>query len=856
MPSAAPLFRFLMISGYCVASCCGTGYAGEISPVDQEETTEAPVERTWKFQFENAPWREVIKSLAEASGMALHVDQLPTGSFTYTDPDSFSPAEAIDRINLFLLPQGYTLVQSGKLMSLINLGDPRSMQQLDAIARLVKPEELSELEDHDVVKCIFTLGELKPEEAIEEFSGLKLITAPVIFNRTNRMLITETAGKLRSIKSILDDFQPDSLRDGTVVKNFPLQHMPAEDILAVIRPHLGLATGEMIGIDVSLSADIQGKNIFVTGTEDRIKVIDNLVKSLDQPKKSLTADGKADLVSHPVDGGNLETIYNVLQTLMAGKEMRLSMDEDARSIVALASSEIQEEIKKTITELQASGNEFTVIELKTVDPYFAVSLIEEMLDLPGPFDDLDEDEPKPPKIDADPGNMRLFVSGKPHEIKQIEKIVEGLDAKNSTSEAGIRLFPLTGKPGFEALETAAKFWQGANPIIFYGEIEPEEEASSNERVVQSVVQASKPVIRETRTNASSGRLLTRNSRSQAPLIRCQMTARGLLLQCEDAKALDEFEEHLRAITGPGNAIPSPPVTFYLKYTKANDAIRMLAELLDGGDAAKEGGSETLVNGYVSFGTSYLGSLVTNRQGTVSMTFGSMTVVADSRLNRLIAQGTAGDIDNIETYLKIIDKDRSITEVQVYGTARIIELYNTDADEIAGTIRAAFAGRVQGGGNQNRAAGGGGNNEEAKRRAEAQGRRQREQRDDDDNDEERNEDGDRRDRRQGGDDNNRRGDRQQQQQRGGGGNRQQGGQTASSEPKMTISVHESSNSLIVTAPETLFAEVEKLARKLDERSEETFHVLTSSAGLQPTIQQVLTGEKPSSRDDQNQDETED
>jgi hypothetical protein len=47
------------------------------------------------------------------------------------------------------------------------------------------------------------------------------------------------------------------MEDGTVMKNFALQHVDAEDILVVARPHLGLATGEMIGIDVSLSADLQ-----------------------------------------------------------------------------------------------------------------------------------------------------------------------------------------------------------------------------------------------------------------------------------------------------------------------------------------------------------------------------------------------------------------------------------------------------------------------------------------------------------------------------------------------------------------------------------------------------------------------
>ena len=82
-------------------------------------------------------WRDVIRWLADEGGLALQVSELPTGSFTYSDPRVFTHAEAIDRINLFLLPEGFTLVRSGQLLSVINLGDQRSMQQLDAMAELV-----------------------------------------------------------------------------------------------------------------------------------------------------------------------------------------------------------------------------------------------------------------------------------------------------------------------------------------------------------------------------------------------------------------------------------------------------------------------------------------------------------------------------------------------------------------------------------------------------------------------------------------------------------------------------------------------------------------------------------------------
>jgi type II secretory pathway component GspD/PulD (secretin) len=764
-----------------------------------------------RFSFEGAPWRDVVKWLATESDMALHVGDLPTGSFTYSDPNSFTPQEAIDRVNLFLLPQGFTLVRTGKLLAVINLGDPRSMQQLDALAKLVTVQQLEQLSDHTVVKCMFPLGDLEADEAVEELTALKLMTTPAGFSKTNQLMITDTAGKLKNVKAILDSFQSGALDSEQVVKSFALQHVDAEDVLAVARPHLGLATGEMIGIDVSLSADVNGKNIYVTGPEDKVALIEGLINAIDKPEKShISISGEAELRSHVVNGGNVETIYNVLQTLLAGKPVRLSTDEKASSIVALATPDVQTEISQTVAQLQASEADFEVIPLKTVDPYLAISLLEEMLDLPDPLSDKPEDiDPDAPKIDADPGNMRLFVRAKKPQIEHIKKIVAGLDSTSTTAGSDeIRILPLKGNQAVKVLQIAAKFWRGANPVVLFPST-VENETKDTERVANGESTTMKRTgVPRADADTPGTRFLTDNIRSQAPAIRCQLTPRGLLLQSDDTEALEQFEQHVRTIAGPIDSTPSPPIAFYLKYTKADDAIRMLAELLDGSDTATEHEAGSLVNGYVSgSSTTFLASLVTARGGTTTMTAGTITVVADSRLNRVIAQGTAGDIELIENYLKIIDKDNSITSVETYGTSHVIELLHTKASEVAAVIYDAYAGRVLGGG------GGGRPNEPG---SSQQGERDAAK--------------------PKADEGEQKGDKQAP-------DKKPANQLAGNlEPKMTIAVHEPSNSLIVTAPDQLFKEVEQLAMRIDARNEQAVEVVTfiNAEGIGSVLQQAISG----------------
>jgi type II secretory pathway component GspD/PulD (secretin) len=856
------------ISTALTCVCCVSAVSAEEIPVGKSgivaSASESPATdaaASLRFSFEQAPWRDVINWIADEADLALHVGELPTGSFTYVDPNAFSHEQALDRINLFLLPQGFTLVRSGKLLSVINLSDPRSKQQLDAIAELIPAEALDQRSDHEVVKCILPLGEISADAAVEELAVLKLMSTPDVLTRTNQLMITDTVRKLKSVKSVLDAFQTTEMANGTIVKSFALQHVDAEDVLLVARPHLGLATGEMIGIDVSLSADLQGKNIFVTGVEDKVKLLEGLVTAIDQPEKSSeSTDGEAVLRSHRVEGGNVEVVYSVLQTLLAGKTVRMSMDERAGSVVALASEQVQQEIAQTVTQLQASEEEFAVIQLKTIDPYLAVSLLEEMLDL----DELEsrasastssssrsrdprsrDYNPKPeivdiPKIDADPGNMRLFVRAKPYQLEQIRKIVEELDANSSAGSSDvIRIFPLRGKSALQVLLTAAKFWRADNPIILYAS--PEESVpEQTERVVteergdpdrQSLPSEqstpSEPeltlaqsmgaelLVSVTDSDSTNARLLTNNPDSQEPAIRCQLTSRGLLLHSEDVDALNLFENHLRTIAGPVDAMPSAPIVFYLKYTKAEDALRMLAELMDGGQMVEDAFGGTLVNGYVSSLDSLFGSFVTSSDGTTTMTSGSITVVADTRLNRLIAQGTAADVERIENYLEIIDKDRSLTEIETHGTSHVIELYNTKASEVATAIRDAYAGRVAGSsatGQPNQQ----GSPQQAKGGREAAAAKGEEAE---------------------------RGDSKKQTAK-----KPTSPAKRSLEPMMTIAVHERSNSLIVTAPDPLFQEVQALAKSIDARGEQTVEVVTpvNGAVFETVLQQLLLGEESATR----------
>ncbi len=806
-----------------------------------------------RFSFSGAPWREVLNWLAEESELALHVGDVPGGSFTYSDPATFSTDEAIARVNLFLIPQGYAVVRRGQLLSVISLGDPRSLQQLDALATLTPIADLDQRGDHEVVKCIVPLGTVSAEDATAELQPMMLMIAPVVLPKSNQLILTETAGKIRSVLAVIRAME--STEPESVVERFDLQHVDVDTVLMVAGSHLGLTAGATEGADISISTDVTGKSLFVTGTQDKIERLQTLLKTLDVPGEQAESTASMQLRSHRVTGDNLQAVYDVLQTVLAGKSLRLSMQPSTSSIVALADESVHQQIENTIQELQAPAMDFAVIDLHTLDPYFVVSLIGEMFGTkPEPetrsWRDRDRDRSRSeestattaPKVDADPGNRRLFVRGTTDQVAQIRQMVENLDSRRAGREE-VRVVPLRGQHRQQVLEAAERFWRGDNQVQILPSIDGfENHDQVIERAVHPDQSSDRPVSAPAPTqpsqddpyeagvprkplseahealvslpthevepavaSPSNQPAVTQVGRKSVAPIRGQLVPQGVLLQSDDLAALDRFQDHLLEIAASSKNAPSPPIVYYLKYVNAEDAVKMLADLLDGGQSLAETPPGSLINGsVVGASGNYFGSFTTKREGMTTVTAGTATIVSDARLNRLIVQGTAEDVSVIDGYLRIIDKGNSITNIETFGRSHVIELMHTKAADVAETVKQAYAGRIA------TAAAGGQPNRGGQPPADSR----------------QNNDNDRRSDNQG--------------QRDVADKPTRGRQA-----EMTVAVHESSNSLVITAPDALFAEVEELIRSVDIRSEQVTEVIPAAAGVDlETILRTLNGETPS------------
>ena len=276
---------------------------------------------------------------------------------------------------------------------------------------------------------------------------------------------------------------------------------------------------------------------------------------------------------------------------------------------------------------------------------------------------------------------------------------------------------------------------------------------------------------------------------------------------DDLDALDEIEAQLRSmVDGTGNTKEFN--IYYLRYAKADIAASLLTEILSGGTGtADEGGGGGGLMGDIAsqmmggMGGDLLGGLLGGGGGGAgTASSGTASIIPDPRLNALIVQAMSRDLDSIEQLLQIIDQPQGPEMIETTPVPKFIPVAHSSADEIATIVKQAFASKIQG---------------------DAGSTQQRQPSPED----------------------------FIRALRGGGGGR--GGnsrqQNRGEEAKMTVSVDTQSNSLIVSAPEYLFKQVEQLVYQLDQRAvatkaDETVRVVNlrraSSDQVQRSLQSVL------------------
>lgn len=602
------------------------------------------------FNFRYQPWQEVLDWFADEAGLSLLIESPPTGTFNYRDSRSYTPSEALDVLNGVLLTKGYTLVRRGRMLVLVNLED-------GVPPNLVPDVPLAELDgrgEYELIRVLFPVWNMSPEQAAEEVQPIlgpqgKVVTLP----QARQIQVTETAGRLRTIRSIVNAVEQPEL--GTAgLREFKLKYVTFDAAMPTIRHLLGIPAEAYSTPDGSmqLTKSAIGEKILYRGTAQHAARLEEVLRLIDVPEAAAGIDGAPQLEVYPITTADPEAVLQVLQQLLRDDpNVTLATDKEAGHIVAFAAPPHQATIRATIDQMQKESREVDVIALTNTDPQVAVLAINKLF---GSLDD--KPDPKAPRVDADLNSRSLLVRGTTSQVEQIRDLLRQLGeteegtAANDSSQQHVRLIPLTGAAARSAVEQIEQIWPSVRPnririisptaaIPTYRPSESSEEPQSiNERAPAATpadntaneFQQLFEMLRESNTEAvpaereeapdgadarnslfryaSEASTTDANDSTAAPSPQppAPIAAKpvnpskgapiivapgpgGLLIASDDLEALDELEEMLTVVAGRSATSGREYAVFYLKYSKAATIAEVLASIFGGSTGSSDKG---------------------------------------------------------------------------------------------------------------------------------------------------------------------------------------------------------------------------------------------------------------------------
>ncbi|MCA9016287.1 MAG: hypothetical protein KDA77_13225, partial [Planctomycetaceae bacterium] len=467
------------------------------------------------FNFRFAPWGDVLKLFAESAGYTLDLNDVPPGTFNYFDNGSYTPTEALDIINGYLIQKGYIIVRRNQFLVVLNIdnGIPPNL------VPIVEPNEIAQRGKNELMSVTFQLEGVDLDQVAKEVQAtLGPQGKSVALKTANSIIVTDIGSNLARVQKLLQGAIANAGPTDLVFRSFDLKYIDSAEAEKIVRSQFGLpAATQNVSASATMSryydsrsrrssssssdrggypqpvasketstqvtADPRTNRLLVTATPDQIKLAEEIVKSIDVDEGNLLSPGgnKPYLHVYSVSSADSREVTKTLDAMIPG----VVVNEDARNnkIHIVATPKEHEKIAEMIRQLDGEGGSqsVSVINLSSLDPISATTTLRSLFL---------RDGNDAPTIEADLLGRRLLVRGTPDQVIQVKALLAqlGEDGSARTSDARdrgpVRTIPLGGRDSKEILQLIDKLWSASsgdeNPIRI---VVPSEESLIRERVL-------------------------------------------------------------------------------------------------------------------------------------------------------------------------------------------------------------------------------------------------------------------------------------------------------------------------------------------------------------------------------------
>jgi type II secretory pathway component GspD/PulD (secretin)/Spy/CpxP family protein refolding chaperone len=449
------------------------------------------------FNFRHAAWADVLKKFAELAGLTLDLNVVPPGTFNYLDDKEYTPTEALDVLNGYLLQKGYILVRRDSFLVVLNIDDGIPPN----LVPHVTVDELPKRGKNELMNLIIPIENITADEAAAEAEQLKGPQGTVVaLKRANAISVTDIGSNLQRIHRLLVGLN--AAPTDVTFKSYELQHIDAHEAEDKVRAIFGLQRGvESVAegtrsrsygsydgrssseyrdrdgrpiappttatkSKVQVSSDERTNRLLVTATAPELKIIDELLKTIDVEDIPGTTrrprSREPYLVVYQLKTADAQEVAKTLNVLHPG--CVVNEDGRARRIHVYATPTQHDQIERMVRQLDGEGGgglSVAVVSTGRIDSLTAVATLQSLYAT---------ERETAPSITPHPTGYGLIVRGSPQQVDQIKVLLSQMDPdalRGEPQKGNLRTIPLGGRDPEEFSRMLQQFWgaRKSNPII-------------------------------------------------------------------------------------------------------------------------------------------------------------------------------------------------------------------------------------------------------------------------------------------------------------------------------------------------------------------------------------------------------
>lgn len=297
---------------------------GEPRPLAAVPTSEGPASTSGSLEptaagligpvkLRNESLDQVLDLLERWTGKTLlRPPALPGGSYTLTLDRAVSREEAIQALETLLNLNGIAVSPMGPRflkVTALNLARAESPLFIEGPVKDLPPSG-------QIASKLFTPEFLRVSEFLPQITALLnpgVGAAPVLFEKSNSALVTDSISNLQRIETLLEKLDRPFLEHNTT-KFYPLKSAKASDLVNQLRSLLNGPLQMQLGATTSFQADDRTNQVILISDQRQQAFFDDLIKKLD-----VEADPNTRNEVMFLKNADAEEVANLFSKLISGR---------------------------------------------------------------------------------------------------------------------------------------------------------------------------------------------------------------------------------------------------------------------------------------------------------------------------------------------------------------------------------------------------------------------------------------------------------------------------------------------------------------------------------------------------------